>query len=418
MPAARGIPSPERSVPVGEARRRIELAVVSLGLTPRLRRLGGHSASAWYAELVDSTGRPVPDAEGLGKGLCDVTASTGALAEALEHFASNRVALEGTIRFVSPKELIHGPFADDGFCLAFESESAELPCVDFWPVAGKKAAPLSVPVGTFLPWYVENRSESTRLQLGDSFDYSLLWRYCSNSGTALGVGREEALLHGVNEVVERDAFSLFLLRHLVGTWRKDCLIDVKSVNRALSDAIAEVQLVVGCPVALIDLTTDLGIPTILAYASDGAKRWRGLGTSLSWQLAVGRAVTELAQDFYFTREGWRVERSAGDEVFGIEIVHPHCPNLDGVLRSFTLMTDHLDSEVGSVESQLAEVLARLDRRGFGVWSRELAQFDSSITVEHVVVPGLERFVLTTAGNLVVPGARGMNEARRLRGGVP
>ncbi|WP_307248661.1 YcaO-like family protein [Catenuloplanes indicus] len=58
------------------------------------------------------------------------------------------------------------------------------------------------------------------------------------------------------------------------------------------------ETVLGRPPFLIDMTSDLGVPAILAYlpAPDGEPaRIRGCGTSLSRHYAIARAVSELVQ---------------------------------------------------------------------------------------------------------------------------
>ncbi|MFE9281952.1 YcaO-like family protein [Nocardiopsis alba] len=103
--------------------------------------------------------------------------------------------------------------------------------------------------------------------------------YESSNGCAVGGSPAEAVLYGLFEVVERDAFLL--------TWysrtrpRRIEGVDDPDLNH-LTDLITER----GLELSLLDITSDLGVPTVLAMvtAEEGAVR-EGLAPALS--LATG-----------------------------------------------------------------------------------------------------------------------------------
>lgn len=52
----------------------------------------------------------------------------------------------------------------------------------------------------------------------------------------------------------------------------------------------------------------------------------------------------------------------------------------------------------------------LASQGYPIFHRTVRALPTGVTVVHVVVPGLERFMLVTDGNLVLPGRRGQAAA--------
>ena len=117
----------------------------------------------------------------------------------------------------------------------------------------------------------------------------------NTNGLASGNSLEEAILHGMFEVIERDAWSIFELTHK--NYKQidlDC-IESETVNDAISK-FSENDI----KIKLMDFTADVNIPTIAASADDTLLKDAGLltlgiGTHLDPEVAVLRALTEVAQ---------------------------------------------------------------------------------------------------------------------------
>jgi ribosomal protein S12 methylthiotransferase accessory factor len=121
------------------------------------------------------------------------------------------------------------------------------------------------------------------------------WLFRSNTnGLACGNCLEEAILHALCEVIERDAWSLAELTKDVSP---DLEVDVSDAQISwLLDRFNDAEI----DLWIKDITSDLGIPTFFA-ASDDIKEKdptllnMGVGTHLSPKVALVRALTELAQ---------------------------------------------------------------------------------------------------------------------------
>ena len=117
----------------------------------------------------------------------------------------------------------------------------------------------------------------------------------NTNGLASGNVLDEAILHGMFEVIERDAWSIFELTH-----KNYAQIDLKSIkSEIVNDTIDKFESE-GIKIKLMDFTADINIPTIAASADDTITKDAGLltlgmGTHLDPEVAILRALTEVAQ---------------------------------------------------------------------------------------------------------------------------
>ena len=117
----------------------------------------------------------------------------------------------------------------------------------------------------------------------------------NTNGLASGNILEEAILHGMLEVIERDAWSIFELTH-----KNYAQIDVDSIESELVRDIIDKFESQGIKIKLMDFTADVKIPTIAASADDTVTKDAGLltlgmGSHLDPEVAILRALTEVAQ---------------------------------------------------------------------------------------------------------------------------
>lgn len=117
----------------------------------------------------------------------------------------------------------------------------------------------------------------------------------NTNGLASGNILDEAILHGIFEVIERDAWSIFELTH-----KNYSQINLDSIeSKIVNDAIDKFESN-GIKIKLMDFTADIKVPTIAASADDTVTKDAGLltlgmGTHLDPEVAILRALTEVAQ---------------------------------------------------------------------------------------------------------------------------
>jgi oxazoline/thiazoline synthase len=113
-----------------------------------------------------------------------------------------------------------------------------------------------------------------------------------SNGCASGNTREEAILQGLFELIERDAFALWWYNQV-----RRPAIDLASFRQPFFDAMQQHHRDRGQVFHVLDLRTDLDIPVALAvsWREDGSKIQFGLGCHLEPRLAVSRALSEHNQ---------------------------------------------------------------------------------------------------------------------------
>jgi ribosomal protein S12 methylthiotransferase accessory factor len=117
----------------------------------------------------------------------------------------------------------------------------------------------------------------------------------NTNGLASGNILEEAILHGIFEVIERDAWSIFELTH-----KNYAQIDTDSIESDIVNDTIDRFESEGIKIKLMDFTADINVPTIAASADDTVTKDAGLltlgmGTHLDPEVAILRALTEVAQ---------------------------------------------------------------------------------------------------------------------------
>ncbi|MDL2246893.1 YcaO-related McrA-glycine thioamidation protein [Methanobrevibacter sp. OttesenSCG-928-K11] len=117
----------------------------------------------------------------------------------------------------------------------------------------------------------------------------------NTNGIASGNSLEEAILHGIYELIERDAWSIFEL-----TKKNKKEINKESITSPLVNNLLDKFEKESINIKLLDLTADIGISTIAASSDDTllkdpALLTLGVGTHLNPEIAISRALTEVAQ---------------------------------------------------------------------------------------------------------------------------
>ncbi len=147
---------------------------------------------------------------------------------------------------------------------------------------------------------------------------SRLFRSNTN-GLASGNTIEEAVLHGLLEVIERDALSI--AEYTKNPGREIMLSESDGLNYGLKSKIEET----GIKVKLWLLDSDVDIPTVVAalddtVLKDPALLVMGAGSHLMPEIAVTRALTEAAQSRVVQIHGARedTDREKVVRTFGYE----------------------------------------------------------------------------------------------------
>ena len=233
----------------------------------------------------------------------------------------------------------------------------------------------------------------------------------STNGLASGNSLDEATLHGLLEVLERDALAMNRGRNASVRVDNDELPEAFRTWAAQWDRLG-VELVVR------HLPNDFDLPCFEAHlheaASPDVNLARGSGLHLDRDIALARAVCEAAQSRLSFIHGGRdditrfYERQAADGAVNRDAQADMISRIKGCERQAAYAS--LPDESGLVETPtkaLKALLARLTARGFGdVMRRRMTLGDEGIDlhglhVVKVIVPRCE----STEGGVARMGAR-------------
>jgi ribosomal protein S12 methylthiotransferase accessory factor len=215
----------------------------------------------------------------------------------------------------------------------------------------------------------------------------------SSSGLASGNHPLEAVAHGLCELIERDAWAIWMARG--GPQQTETRLDLQSVDDAavqtLLGRIARAEALV----SVWELTADTGIPTFFCELVDRPEqarlavrgRFGGQGCHLDSRVALLRAITEAAQS--------RLTHIAGsrDDMFSYHTrAHPDDMRLAVKLaqQSGYRPFGASDQSTSTFENDLTALLRSLVAVGVDrVAVVDLSRSGMGIPVVKVVVAGLE-----------------------------
>jgi YcaO-like protein with predicted kinase domain len=215
----------------------------------------------------------------------------------------------------------------------------------------------------------------------------------SSNGLASGNNIIEAAVHGICEVIERDAISLW---HQFGSSSIDrTAIDPETIDDALCIETLGKLDAAGQNCFIWDITPDTGIPTYFSVIMDRNSHSRhigvGSGSHLSREVALLRALHEAVQvrTTYIVgaRDDIRLDEYTPQ---GIDSKRQFFETFIGHSSFSADFSQTADLDADSVEEDLATLLSRLQSAGLAqVLQVDLRKSEFDIAVVRIVVPGLE-----------------------------
>lgn len=364
---------------------------------------------------LDTIGIPVvvahrPNSRSLatsqGKGLDLVAAKTSAVMESIEAFHAERISLP--LKLGSYEELRGGHRLVDPDALPKSrsrtfSKSARI----FW-IEGRE---LGSDASVWVPFELVHLNYTLPPLSGSGFFLG------SSNGLASGNHFLEAVSHGICEIVERDATTLWALRG--ANAQKQTRLALDTVDDPLVNQVLDAFERADVGVAAWETTSDTGIPSFLCQIIDRSPNplrplpsARGMGCHPAREVALLRALTEAAQSRLTGISGSRDDigevrhrRALTPEV--IERARKRVCTGHGV-RHFNAVPTHtatsLDEDVLWERARLASAGAKQ------VITVDLTEPELGFSVVRVLVPGLEGLYDMP---LYVPGERAARRTAEL-----
>ena len=210
-----------------------------------------------------------------------------------------------------------------------------------------------------------------------------------SNGCAAGNTREEAIVQGFLELVERDAYAIWWYNRLQRPEVDLSQFD-DSYIRDLQSQLAET----GRRLWVLDVTSDLGIPTFVAvthWMQNGQENIEfGSGTHFDARIALLRSLTELNQFLSIGLMGGGTgEKSSLDGTTPLRLQdHPYLTPSRNPLRQpgSGAKFDHLDAR-----EQVTACVHLAKRAGLDFLVLNQTRPDIDVPVVRVIVPGMRHF---------------------------
>lgn len=217
-------------------------------------------------------------------------------------------------------------------------------------------------------------------------------RFPLSIGSAAGESFDGALLHGLLELIERDAAGLW--------WRGGCLPRAVDAREVALEALLQALRPAGLARRrswLLDITSDIGVPTVAAVScgSDGYGFAFGLASRASLASAARAATLEMCQLelAYAVIEAKRAERgeaglNAKDRLHldrATRINADRCL----LLQPSSGRAEHISIPAAEPRAACAAIVARLDSLGIEAYSIDLTRSRFAVPVARVIAPALQ-----------------------------
>lgn len=229
----------------------------------------------------------------------------------------------------------------------------------------------------------------------DPRDHGEPYYFTDSNGLAAGNVTEEAVLQGFLEVVERDSTSIFWYNKL-----RRPRVDLESFGDAYFDALVDHYGREGRDLWVLDVTTDLKIPTFIAVSAEhgprGGSILLGAGSHFDVGIALSRALTEMNQGLYLLdreKSGFRASDRRGEalsEWLAKETLAENAFLLPDLSLEETSVHTHPRVFRRDLRDDVAACVETARQAGLEVLVHDLTRPDVGMSVVKVIVPGLRQ----------------------------
>lgn len=398
------LPPLEREIALTQALIKITEILTELNLTADFQHLDKSNLSA-VAKLYNEEGKLVSQGMGKGSG-----SRVGALFEAVEHWLTNSTCSKDVKNSIFRES--HGCASDDR--VGNERVMKVIQALPNKPLLCKRFKSMNDNNDIYYPLFLVSPSYGRCPHPDDKFPYEMVHRYTSNNGGAIGSSKVEALIHAINECVERERVSGFLAVQFYRDMRRTIwVVEKDGLDFETREIWSVVEQELSQEVILIDISEGDGFHAFFATTASSDLTQLpnfGSGCSLHSTLAAQRALTELLQTF----NGLKIDLKSRNRTSVLKerfstmapLWRSLCFDVHKLMRNATVRlcslapTDSLT--LRNLSSYLSQQLDILKSRGKSVYFDEIHVFKNGVSSVQCVVPGFDRFHTVLIGAPVLP----------------
>lgn len=350
----------------------------------------GDEFKSYHCKLMDKNHKLI--FFGCGKGL-GMQSKVSAYFEALEHYVIHHFSKN----IADNKESY----------VLLDNYEQELPCVNLTEIHSNEK--ISYPIFMLDPRYAKHKSKH------DKMNYLPFSYLANDSGVASGANMLEASIHALNELVERDAHSLFLIEAFVKNKNQNIkLIDKLTLPEYLQNIVRKIETQYSDDLMIFDITSDVGISVI--YVSMTKQNLLiqpyGCGASLKSEYAVERALLETLQPLHIYNDKLndnqqQIIKSLSDYPLLQNAAIAKVSNIRNKVQqiNFTDVITHNPSL--TLSDQLETIINKISSTGCKIFKLPIINGSSGFTCVKFLIPDFEKFYLVQTGKRVLPGNRGL-----------
>jgi len=213
-----------------------------------------------------------------------------------------------------------------------------------------------------------------------------------SNGCASGSTLEEAVLQGFMELVERDSCALWWYNRV-----RPPALDLAGFDDPFFRRAEAFLRGRGRNLYALDLTSDLGIPVVVALSHDpaGGKIFGGLGAHLSVRIAASRAVAELNQMLVVEMAEWTETPGTDDEQalarWLREATIENQPYVGPAPGQPLTVADYPTLDTDDLLVDVKQCVAAVQRCGLEMLVLDTTRAEVGFPTVRVTVPGLRHF---------------------------
>ncbi|WP_259276097.1 YcaO-like family protein [Lactobacillus delbrueckii] len=233
------------------------------------------------------------------------------------------------------------------------------------------------------------------------------YQYASDSGYASGSTVNEALLHSINELIERDSISRFIIKYGLGI-KENSVTAFKIIPKSLPKDLYKIYLglkdTVDTEVILVKVINNYQIPTyftaVLSQGSDILPIY-GSGSSVDERYAVMRSLTEAYQLVSVKKGSESQQLRKRLNLIWSEISPMKMMSLTFTKKLASIRYRQHDIYVKEVDRMISYERERLRQEGRKIYYRVVKE-DPGFVLVQSLIPHFERFNLVFEGQIVTP----------------
>lgn len=236
-----------------------------------------------------------------------------------------------------------------------------------------------------------------------NFRTDYLSELSDTTGLAIGATTNEAIIHGINQWIERDAYSLFLLKTIINKAPTPTRLLLKeTLPENIAKIVSAIERHFNENLIIMDVTSDINIPSfVVSFTKQNMLlQPQGFGASLAKETALKQALFESIQYKDRFNQNARAYREENVAFFSNSPLL-----LKAMINDLKCLVDkkqYIDVEWKNIfsyslsknlEQQIQLMVNLLSKHGANIYTKVLYKSLTGVAITYTLIPELENFSL-------------------------